>query len=93
MNTSQYNVHGAGLGLRRSIMAPLADQPPTEVDFMEVAPENWIGVGGKSLFLTTTFAFTAFTFFFGLLAAAIAFHVLFHFFSAAALAFATFTFL
>lgn len=28
-------------------MAPLAAQLPVEVDFMEVAPENWIGVGGK----------------------------------------------
>ena len=42
----QYKVHGAGLGLRRSIMDALADQPPSQVDFMEVAPENWIGVGG-----------------------------------------------
>lgn len=28
-------------------MAPLAEQPPTQVDFMEVAPENWIGMGGS----------------------------------------------
>jgi len=47
MNTPKYSVHGAGLGLRRSIMAPLAEQPPTQVDFMEVAPENWIGMGGS----------------------------------------------
>jgi uncharacterized protein (UPF0276 family) len=48
MNTQQnYPVHGAGLGLRRSIMAPLAEQPPALVDFMEVAPENWIGMGGS----------------------------------------------
>ena len=46
MNKSQYPVHGAGLGLRRSIMDALADQPPVQVNFMEVAPENWIGVGG-----------------------------------------------
>lgn len=46
MNKNQYPVHGAGLGLRRSIMEPLADQPPSQVNFMEVAPENWIGVGG-----------------------------------------------
>lgn len=41
-----YKVHGAGLGLRRSIMDALAVQPPSQVSFMEVAPENWIGVGG-----------------------------------------------
>jgi len=27
-------------------MESLADQPPSQVSFMEVAPENWIGVGG-----------------------------------------------
>jgi uncharacterized protein (UPF0276 family) len=40
-------VHGAGLGLRRTLMGPLADQPPGQVGFYEVAPENWIGVGGR----------------------------------------------
>jgi len=47
MNKDKYSVHGAGLGLRRSLMAPLAEQPPAQVDFMEVAPENWIGMGGS----------------------------------------------
>ncbi len=28
-------------------MGPLADHPPTQVSFYEVAPENWIGVGGQ----------------------------------------------
>ena len=28
-------------------MGPLQDNPPDTVDFLEVAPENWIGVGGK----------------------------------------------
>jgi hypothetical protein len=28
-------------------MGPLRDNPPETVDFFEVAPENWIGVGGK----------------------------------------------
>ncbi|KPK56412.1 MAG: hypothetical protein AMS22_01095 [Thiotrichales bacterium SG8_50] len=46
MNTPTYSVHGAGLGLRRALMGPLAHQPPNQVGFMEVAPENWIGVGG-----------------------------------------------
>lgn len=39
-------VHGAGLGLRRDFMVPLADHPHTQVDFFEVAPENWLGIGG-----------------------------------------------
>ncbi len=40
------NIHGAGLGLRRTLMGPLTEQPATQVGFYEVAPENWIGVGG-----------------------------------------------
>ena len=43
----QYPVSGAGLGLRRGLMNKLMADPPAEVDFMEVAPENWIHVGGK----------------------------------------------
>ncbi len=27
-------------------MGPLAARPPDQVDFLEVAPENWIGIGG-----------------------------------------------
>ena len=38
---------GAGLGLRRSLLAELTDMPANSVDFMEVAPENWIGMGGR----------------------------------------------
>ncbi|MFP5506052.1 MAG: DUF692 domain-containing protein [Gammaproteobacteria bacterium] len=40
-------VHGAGLGLRRTLLDPLADHGPGPVDFFEIAPENWIGVGGR----------------------------------------------
>ena len=43
----KYPVSGAGLGLRRGIIDKLMAAPPPEVDFMEVAPENWIHVGGK----------------------------------------------
>lgn len=43
----QYPVQGTGLGLRRAFIGPLADQLPKQVDFMEVAPENWIDVGGR----------------------------------------------
>ena len=42
-----FPVHGAGLGLRRALMGPLADHPAPPVDFFEVAPENWMGVGGR----------------------------------------------
>ncbi|MDJ0709748.1 MAG: DUF692 domain-containing protein [Woeseiaceae bacterium] len=43
----RYPVQGAGLGLRRPIADQLMADPPEDVDFMEVAPENWIHVGGK----------------------------------------------
>ncbi|GJL76118.1 DUF692 domain-containing protein [Nitrosomonas sp.] len=46
MNDESYPVHGAGLGLRRTLMRTIADQPVNSVDFWEIAPENWIGVGG-----------------------------------------------
>ncbi len=39
-------ITGAGLGLRRPLMGPLAEDRDKVVDFMEVAPENWLGVGG-----------------------------------------------
>ena len=41
-----FPVHGAGLGYRRVLMDPLAEHPPAQVNFYEVAPENWIGLGG-----------------------------------------------
>ncbi|HLA31174.1 MAG TPA: DUF692 domain-containing protein [Pseudomonas sp.] len=40
-------VSGAGLGLRRGLLGALQDCPLSELDFLEVAPENWIGVGGR----------------------------------------------
>jgi uncharacterized protein (UPF0276 family) len=42
-----YPVEGAGLGLRRALLGPLRSREQGPVDFMEVAPENWIGVGGS----------------------------------------------
>jgi uncharacterized protein (UPF0276 family) len=43
-----FHVHGAGLGLRRSLLAEIAANPPTQtVGFYEVAPENWITLGGQ----------------------------------------------
>ncbi|HEY3486633.1 MAG TPA: DUF692 domain-containing protein [Gammaproteobacteria bacterium] len=44
---STYSVHGAGLGLRRDILSRLSDPYPDNIDFMEVAPENWIRLGGR----------------------------------------------
>jgi len=38
---------GTGLGLRRGMLPMLADLQDDDVDFFEVAPENWIGVGGR----------------------------------------------
>ena len=48
MNTGNNNhpVHGAGLGLRREVIDEMKAISNDQVDFMEVAPENWIGVGG-----------------------------------------------
>ena len=47
MQTTPSHVSGAGLGLRRAIIGPLFEQKPQNVDFMEVAPENWINLGGR----------------------------------------------
>ena len=47
MNSSRFPVQGAGLGLRRALMGPLADSSADNLpDFLEVAPENWIPIGG-----------------------------------------------
>lgn len=40
-------ITGAGLGLRRTMLATLEDVSPEDINFMEVAPENWINVGGR----------------------------------------------
>lgn len=40
-------VNAAGLGLRRSFLSEIADNPPSSVGFYEVAPENWMTIGGK----------------------------------------------
>jgi uncharacterized protein (UPF0276 family) len=40
-------VKGAGLGLRRALLGPLQESPDAPIDFFEVAPENWINVGGQ----------------------------------------------
>ena len=51
MNDQQYPVSGAGLGLRREKLDEMLDMMHhgdlSPVNFMEVAPENWINVGGS----------------------------------------------
>ena len=42
----QYPVTGAGLGFRRPLADKLMEIPAGQIDFMEIAPENWIHVGG-----------------------------------------------
>jgi len=37
---------GAGLGLRRELLPALKAHVPDAIDFFEIAPENWIDLGG-----------------------------------------------
>ena len=39
-------IRGAGLGLRRELIPALQAGVPEVIDFFEVAPENWIDLGG-----------------------------------------------
>ncbi|WP_158967467.1 DUF692 domain-containing protein [Paraglaciecola sp. L3A3] len=41
------NLAGVGLGLRREMLDQLLPEIPDAVDFWEVAPENWIPMGGR----------------------------------------------
>jgi uncharacterized protein (UPF0276 family) len=42
------HAHGAGLGFRRELIAPLKAGVPEAIRFFEIAPENWAGMGGSS---------------------------------------------
>ncbi|HZP14001.1 MAG TPA: DUF692 domain-containing protein [Nevskiaceae bacterium] len=46
-NSVTPHVRGAGLGLRRALTGPLADVQRGEIGFLEVAPENWMNLGGR----------------------------------------------
>jgi len=46
MNTPSCPVSGTGLGLRRSFMDELDALDHNPADFLEVAPENWMEMGG-----------------------------------------------
>jgi uncharacterized protein (UPF0276 family) len=41
------HLSGVGLGLRREMLEELLPNVPASVDFWEIAPENWIPLGGK----------------------------------------------
>jgi uncharacterized protein (UPF0276 family) len=40
------SLHGTGLGLRRELIPALRSGIPDAIDFLELAPENWLGMGG-----------------------------------------------
>ncbi len=44
---STYPVKGTGLGLRREMLDEVLNTPPPQIAFYEVAPENWMKLGGK----------------------------------------------
>lgn len=41
-------ISGAGLGFRRELIPDLKLGVPAAIDFFELAPENWAGMGGRS---------------------------------------------
>jgi hypothetical protein len=41
-------LHGAGLGFRRELVPALQAAVPPAIDFFELAPENWIDLGGAA---------------------------------------------
>lgn len=47
MDSVRNLVHGAGLGLRRSFLSEIVESPLSNIGFYEVAPENWMTIGGK----------------------------------------------
>jgi uncharacterized protein (UPF0276 family) len=42
-----FGLTGSGLGLRRALLPALQAGVPDSVDFFEISPENWVGVGGR----------------------------------------------
>lgn len=52
-------LEGVGLGLRREMLPELDGTLPASIDFWEVAPENWIPLGGKYHKTLSTFTQTA----------------------------------
>jgi uncharacterized protein (UPF0276 family) len=52
---SRFGLHGAGLGLRRELIPALQARVPPAIRFFELAPENWMDVGGASAKLLRSF--------------------------------------
>lgn len=46
MASAPLAAEAVGLGLRRALVTPLRQAAAGQVDFIEAAPENWMGVGG-----------------------------------------------
>ncbi len=42
-----YPVEGVGLGLRRDFFDEVVKSPDLKIDFMEIAPDNWLNFGGR----------------------------------------------
>lgn len=47
MSGKEYPVTGAGFGFRRCMVDTLKDLDPSGFEFLEIAPENWMGLGGR----------------------------------------------
>lgn len=47
MENKSYPVNGAGFGYRRCMSETLKDVDASAFDFLEIAPENWMGLGGR----------------------------------------------
>lgn len=47
MSEQRYPVTGAGFGFRRCMVDTLPEVDAEKIDFLEVAPENWMGLGGR----------------------------------------------
>lgn len=47
MENKTYPVQGAGFGYRRCMSETLKNVDPASFDFLEIAPENWMGLGGR----------------------------------------------
>lgn len=47
MGEKKYPVEGAGFGYRRCMSETLKETKAGDFDFLEIAPENWIGLGGR----------------------------------------------
>ncbi|MEZ9596410.1 DUF692 domain-containing protein [Shewanella sp. 10N.261.52.F9] len=47
MTNNKVNKGLVGLGLRREMLDEFCQKVPSDIDFFEVAPENWMTLGGK----------------------------------------------